>query len=225
MSGIAVVMLISDRPSWLDDVGSQLGAEGFEVLYGAPGRLALSAVAQADVGVVTAVPASLGIAACTEFRSWSPVPVLALGRDREDEAVIESILAAGADQISALSVSIRVLNARILVLLRWAPHDQEASRAVEVLYLDPVESSAGRGDVRVALTAPEFGVLQALLHRPGRVVSRAHLQRVLTSTPAAPTLDAVVRGLRSKLERVESDRRIVSIRGVGLRYEFERGVG
>jgi len=76
----------------------------------------------------------------------------------------------------------------------------------------------------VELTPKEFDLLHALLEAAGRVLSREHLlNRVWGYSRAdeieSRTVDVHIRRLRAKLGAEE--RRIVTIKGVGYRFEME----
>jgi two-component system OmpR family response regulator len=58
------------------------------------------------------------------------------------------------------------------------------------------------GDVQVLLTAREFALLQALLLRPGAILSRAQLEERLygwNEAVESNTIDFLIHGIRKKL--------------------------
>jgi two-component system response regulator MprA len=84
--------------------------------------------------------------------------------------------------------------------------------------LDPATFSVRHGDLAAALTPTEFRMLAALTARPGTVVRRREL--VAAGWPMGAmvqenTIDSFVRRLRTKLDAVDSPRRIETVRGVG----------
>ena len=75
-----------------------------------------------------------------------------------------------------------------------------------------------RGEV--ALNPKEYDLLQLLLSRPGHLFPREEIvERVWHQrySPASRSLDVHIRHLRKKLEDIESDIALVTVRGVGYR--------
>jgi two-component system response regulator RegX3 len=92
--------------------------------------------------------------------------------------------------------------------------------------LDPDSHEVTLRDTRVHLPLREFELLKLLMENAGIVLPRATLVSRLWG-PGAPTestsLEVHVRRLRSKLEDDAADpKRIVTVRGVGYRYQADR---
>ncbi len=89
--------------------------------------------------------------------------------------------------------------------------------------LDPDEHRVTVGGVEVRLPLKEFELLHLLLANAGRVLPRETLiDRVwgFDYVGDTKTLDVHIKRLRSKLEvDASAPRRIVTIRGLGYRYE------
>jgi two-component system response regulator QseB len=127
-------------------------------------------------------------------------------------------LDAGADDYLVKPFDLEELGARIRALLR-----RRSGRAQSLLRhrlgdveitLDPVRHEVRRGDASIALSSREFAVLQALLERPGAVLSRAQLEEKLygwDEEPGSNTIEVYVHGLRKKL----GADLIRNVRGVG----------
>ncbi len=82
------------------------------------------------------------------------------------------------------------------------------------LRLDPVTRTVRRGGTPVALSAHEYAVLEALLQRPGAVLSRAQLEDRLYGWDGqigSNAIEVYVHGLRRKL----GGEAIRTLRGVG----------
>lgn len=89
-----------------------------------------------------------------------------------------------------------------------------------VLRLDRDRRRAVNGTRSCPLTPLEFGVLDALLARPGQVRTSEDLTRTVwrtAHTGDSSHLHAVVRRLRRKLRSVDSPLELVVVRGVGFR--------
>ena len=77
----------------------------------------------------------------------------------------------------------------------------------------------------VPLTAREWGVLEMLASRRGRVVSRDELLETLWgehSSEASASLDVIVSRLRRKLGDAAERCRVSTVRGEGYRFESHR---
>jgi len=127
-------------------------------------------------------------------------------------------LDAGADDYLVKPFDLEELGARIRALLRRRSGRAQSlvrHRLGDVeITLDPVRRDVRRGDVPIALSAREFAVLQALLERPGAVLSRAQLEDKLygwDEEPGSNTIEVYVHGLRKKL----GADLIRNVRGVG----------
>lgn len=92
--------------------------------------------------------------------------------------------------------------------------------------LDPDARRVWRGDREIVLSRKEFDLLQALIARPGRIVTREDLMREVWHTTfwtSSKTIDVHLGWLRRKLG--DDPRRpmlITTIRGQGLRFEHAR---
>jgi two-component system response regulator RegX3 len=113
--------------------------------------------------------------------------------------------------------------------LRRSPTDEDTSEDGDVvLEIDEVRLDAGRHEVfvrglPVALPLKEFELLELLMANAGRVLTRDTLiDRVWGPNyfGDTKTLDVHIKRLRSKIESDPANpRRIVTVRGVGYRYE------
>lgn len=143
----------------------------------------------------------------------NPVPVLVLTA-RDTSADVVRGLDAGADDYLVKPFDLDVLLARVRALAR-----RSAGRAQPLIShlgvtLDPTTRAVSRGGESVALTPREFAILEALLARPGAVLSRAQLEEKLYGWGEEIESNAVevyVHGLRRKL----GQEFIRNVRGVG----------
>jgi len=82
------------------------------------------------------------------------------------------------------------------------------------LRLDPVARTVERSGIPVSVSAHEFSVLEALLQRPGAVLSRAQLEDRLYGWDeqiGSNAVEVYIHGLRRKL----GSQAIRTLRGVG----------
>jgi DNA-binding response OmpR family regulator len=142
---------------------------------------------------------------------------------RDDEAEIVRLLNAGADDYLVKPFSAAQMDARIRAVLRRThpPAGQESGLRVGELVLDPVGRSVVLESRVLELTRKEFDLLQALMQRPGEVVSKRQLLADVWQQPwggADRTVDVHLSWLRRKLgESAAQPRYLVSVRGVGVK--------
>ena len=200
-----------------------LEEEGFAVEGVATGAELLARVEQSrpDALVVDiGLPDSDGRDVCQALRSRGlQAPVLFLtARD----ALVDRLSGfdAGGDDYVTKPFAFAEVLARLQALLRRSGADGTVEAAGIVL--DPVAHSARAGDESAALTPTEFRLLARLLARPGEAVRRRDLVRAGWPHGAVVrenTLDTYVARLRRKLRELDGARQIVTVHGVGYRFE------
>ncbi|GHA80225.1 two-component system response regulator CreB [Cognatilysobacter bugurensis] len=204
---MARVLLVEDEAAIAQTVEFALRAEGHETVHALTGRAALHAasgdafdLAILDVGL----PDIGGFALCRELRRARDLPVIFLtARDAEADRVLGFEI--GADDYVAKPFSPRELVARVRVVLRRSQGATAPRGAFE-------HDAAGH---RIAfrgrwldLTRYEYGLLAALLQRPGAILTRAQLlDRVWGSDTESTdrTVDTHVKTLRAKLREVDAN--------------------
>jgi two-component system response regulator QseB len=143
------------------------------------------------------------------------VPVLIISaRDTVPDRIAG--LNAGADDYLLKPFDLDELIARVRALLRR--HAGAASSAVTVgaLSLDPVQRVVTQAGREVALTGKEFALLEALMRRPGAVLSRERLEESVYGWGEEVSSNAVEVHLHN-LRRKLGNQVIRNVRGVGYR--------
>lgn len=220
---MARILLVEDEDAIARTLEYALHAEGFQTVHALTGGDALRlAAAQAfDLAVLdVGLPDIGGFALCRELRRGRDLPVIFLtARDAEADRVLG--LEIGADDYITKPFSPRELVARVRAVLRRAgprvsaqgfEHDDEGRR---IFY---------KGQL-LDLTRYEYGLLAALLRRPGAILSRDQLlERVWDgdSDSTDRTVDTHVKTVRAKLRAVDGDADpIRTHRGLG--YSVDAG--
>jgi DNA-binding response OmpR family regulator len=222
----APILVVEDDQTTCDVVRAYLESAGHRVVVCRSGSEALGVVRQTQPRCLildVMLPGKDGFEICTEIRrAGSIVPILFLSA-RADEADRVGGLRVGADDYLVKPFSPRELLARIDALLRRA---EIGPQPAMVMRLGNVELSPAHHDVavdgqRVALTHVEFGLLAAMLERPGWVLTRGQLIDRLYTDDRVPalerTVDVHVFRLREKLHEANATATIVTIRGVGYK--------
>ncbi len=204
-----------------------LTEEGHSVLAVADAEAALDqAMASAFDAIVLDVmlPDRSGVDVVRDLRARGrTTPVLMLTA-RDTQADVVAGLDAGADDYLTKPFAFDVLLARLRALARRAPLQHAAALTCGELALDPAAHTARRGGAPLTLTPTEFRLLECLLRRAGRVVTRQSLIESLWGFERdveANTLDAFIRLLRQKIDRPGQPPMIHTVRGVGYRLGDE----
>jgi two-component system response regulator RegX3 len=234
MADPPLVLVVDDEQSYRDALTVALQREGFAVETAADGVEALDrfdAVQPALVLLDVMLPRVSGVDVCRQIRTRSRVPIIMVtARNAEIDAVVG--LEVGADDYVTKPFRLRELIARVRAALRRVPVGAEPNgSSADTLEIGDVKLDAARHEVSVrgdlvALPLKEFELLELLLANAGRVLTRD----VLIDRIWGPnyygdtkTLDVHVKRLRAKVEEdPSSPTRIVTVRGVGYRFEKPR---
>ena len=225
------ILVVDDEESYRDALSVALEREGFDVQTASDGPEAIErfdATHPALVLLDVMLPRMSGVDVCRELRTRSQVPIIMVtARNAEIDAVVG--LEVGADDYVTKPFRLRELVARVRAALRRAPRtDSEPGLPEEQIEIGDVRVDVARHEVLVRdslvpLPLKEFELLELLMLNAGRVLTRD----VLIDRIWGPnyygdtkTLDVHVKRLRSKIEADPAHPvRIVTVRGVGYRYE------
>ncbi len=225
----AMVLVVEDEESFVEALTVGLRREGFRVRVARDGAegLALFDVVQPDLVLLDVMlPKVSGIDVCREIRTRSRVPIVMVSaKTSEIDTVVG--LEVGADDYVAKPYRLRELVARMRAALRRAPSRPSPTRGsvLEVgdVRLDPERHEVFVRGERVNLPLKEFELLEVLLDNAGRVLTRDSLIDHVWGADYVgdtKTLDVHVKRLRAKIEDDPgAPRRIVTIRGLGYKYE------
>jgi len=230
MSDKPVILVVDDEESYRDALSIALDREGFSVITAADGAEALAAFDRDHPVLVlldVMLPKMSGIDICREIRSRSSVPIIMVtAKNAEIDTVVG--LEVGADDYITKPFGLRELVARVRALLRRAPIDSVRPTDVDLIEVGAVRLDASRHEVFVndeltPLTRKEFELLEFFLLNADRVLTRDQLiDRVWGSDyyGDTKTLDVHVKRLRAKIEAEPANpERLITVRGVGYRYE------
>ena len=146
-----------------------------------------------------------------------PTPILMLTAKDSVQDIVRG-LDLGADDYLTKPFSFNELLARLRAVKRRALIPQSTTLQVDDLTLDPATREVSRGGVRLALTRTEYGLLERLMDRAGKVVPRRQLIESVWGFDREiedNTLDVFVRLLRSKVDGNDRKKLIHTMRGVG----------
>jgi two-component system response regulator RegX3 len=225
------ILVVDDEESYREALSVALEREGFRVETAADGPEAIERFDAAHPALVlldVMLPRMSGVDVCRELRTRSQVPIIMVtAKTAEIDAVVG--LEVGADDYVTKPFRLRELVARVRAALRRAPRPgAERGSLEETIEVGDVRVDVARHEVLVhdelvPLPLKEFELLELLMLNAGRVLTRD----VLIDRIWGPnyygdtkTLDVHVKRLRSKIEDDPArPTRIVTVRGVGYRYE------
>jgi DNA-binding response OmpR family regulator len=226
------IMIVDDDLTLADVVGRYLIRDGHEVECVHDGHVALARVEEVPPDLVVLdlmLPGLNGLEVCRRLRARWPIPVVmltALGEETDRILGFET----GADDYVTKPFSPRELALRIRSVLRRARGDglqgppQAGVMTDGDLTVDLGAHEVSLGPALLALTSREYDLLVFLMRHPRQAFTRDQLLEQVWnwSFGDTSTVTVHVRRLREKLEADPTlPRRIVTVWGVGYRYEPE----
>jgi two-component system, OmpR family, response regulator len=217
------VLLVEDDPIVADSLIRILNRSNYVVTHEANGRLAdhLLSVQQYELVILDmGLPDMDGAEILHRLRHRGvKVPVLILtARDKVEDRV--QGLDFGADDYLAKPFDLLELEARIRALLRRGQSASSSILQIGELRLDTVGHRATVNGEVVELSARELSVLEILMLRVGRVVSKELLSEQMSDLGEEMSVNAIevyVHRLRKKIEA--GNVQIRTLRGLGYMLE------
>jgi DNA-binding response OmpR family regulator len=225
------ILLVEDDATISDLVAYNLRHAGYEVIQERNGRSGLETALTTDVDLVLMdlmLPGLDGLAASKEIVRRKPhLPVIMLTARSERETVLEGFQS-GADDYITKPFDLDVLLARIQARLRRTPTgisltgstSDVATISTGDLLLDRDAHVVRTERGETSLNPKEYDLLELLLSRPGHLFPREEIvERVWHHryVPSSRSLDVHVRRLRAKLESIQAEATVQTVRGVGYR--------
>jgi two-component system response regulator QseB len=212
-------LLVEDDTMIGRAVRQGLGEAGFSVDWVRDGRAASLALASGvyDVAVLDlGLPGKDGMAVLGELRARrDPLPVLIVtARDSVPDRIAG--LDAGADDYVLKPFDLDELVARLRALLRRHAGGGSPLMECGALSLDPRRREVRLAGQPVQLSAREFSLLEALMQRPGAVLSREQLEDAVYGWGHEVGSNAVEVHLHN-LRRKLGTNTIRNVRGVGYK--------
>ena len=233
---MTAVLLVEDDERISEPLIRVLRGEGLDVEHVATGRDAIAAVNAKRPDLVLldlTLPDLDGLDVCRAVRVDHPdLPIIMLTARSEEVDVIVG-LNAGADDYIAKPFRLAELVARIRARLRVAEQAASIAAVSSVLTGAGIEldvearrcfitASTGQR-AEVELTSKEFDLLELLMRQPGVTVKRERIMSEVWDSNwwgSTRTLDTHTSTLRRKiLDESDPPSKIVTVRGVGFRFE------
>ncbi|MDQ7096767.1 response regulator transcription factor [Desulfosporosinus sp. PR] len=224
------VVIVDDEKNICRLVESALTQNGFEVTSISSGEDTLEMLKSRNVDVVildVLLPGIDGLETLRQIRanpSWQHIPVIMLtSKNSELDNVIG--LELGADDYIGKPIRFHELVARVKSVLRRSKKEHYTKQTMiefNDLQIDIATRLVNCKGIALPLSYKEFELLTLLARKPGRVFTRDEILNKVWQEEYSletRTVDVHIRRLRSKLEKLGEENKIIieTVRNVGYR--------
>ena len=218
------IMIVEDEAALVTLLKYNLEKQGYETVCVMDGKEVMNVAMTEKPDLILLdwmLPNVQGIDLCRDMRKsyeLRNIPIIMLTA-RGDEADKVRGLSYGADDYMTKPYSIPELMARIMALLRRVqPEQRQENLSFEDLTMDFAKRRVMRGDRPVHLGPTEFRLLQYLMEKPGVVLSRESLLKLVWGGSIhveLRTVDVHIRRLRRALNEGGEPDIIRTVRSAG----------
>jgi two-component system OmpR family response regulator len=222
------VLVVEDEARMASVITRSLTREGHAADVAGDGDEAIWMASAVDYDAIVLdvmLPRRSGLDACKILRErgiWSPVLMLT-ARDGVEDRVAG--LDCGADDYLLKPFALAELHARLRSLVRRGRAERPTVLRAGTIALDPARHEVRRDGLAIELSAKEFALLEALMRRPGDVLTRLELIECawdLAYEVRSNVIDVYMRRLRRKLDEPFGTSSLETVRGVGYRLRDDR---
>lgn len=223
------VLVVEDERRLAETLRRGLSAEGFTVEVMGNGEDGLWAATEQPFDAIVLdimLPRLNGYQVVERLRErgvWTPVLMLTAKDGEYDQADAFDL---GADDYLIKPFSFVVLAARLRALVRRGAPERPVLLVAGDLVLDPGRRQVRRGEVSIALTPREYGLLEYLMRHRGEVVTKREILEAVWDPfyEGEPNVVEVYVGyLRRKVDAPFGRRAIETVRGMGYRLASDGG--
>ncbi len=218
------ILVLEDDPVLSDGLRSGLGLHGMMIDCVTTCGDALAAINAADYSAAVLdlmLPDGSGLDVLSHIRSRdNAMPVLVL---TAIDAITDCIagLDRGADDYMGKPFDLDELAARLRAMVRRAAGRASPTWEWRGITVEPARKAVSRNGTGLNLSRREYALLEALIQRPGRVLSRSQLEARLygwNEEIGSNALEVHIHNLRAKIGRDA----IETVRGLGYRLREGR---
>lgn len=220
------ILLVDDETDILEFVSYNLQREGYEVFTAPDGAEALRIASRVHPHLILLdrmMPVMDGAETCRAIRrdpalrDTIVVFLSALGEEEQQLTGFD----VGADDYLVKPIKMKLLVSRVQAILkRIAPAGEPTGEPepAEGVAIDRERYTVCCDGEHIALPRKEFALLELLLANPGKLVTREEIYTRIWGSDVVVgdrTIDVHIRKLRQKI----GERRIVTVKGMGYKYE------
>ncbi|MGB3654895.1 MAG: response regulator transcription factor [Rivularia sp. (in: cyanobacteria)] len=218
------VLFVEDEAKIADFVRAGLKEQGFTVDYcdnGNDGYLQALDNEYDAIVLDIMVPGKDGLSILKHLRrEGRNTPIILLTARNELDDRLQG-LNLGADDYIAKPFFVEELVARIHAVIRRSVGERQNFLAVGALKLDRITREVTCSQKAIELTTREFNLLEYLMRSPGRVFTRTQILEHVWGydfNPNTNVVDVCIQRIRKKIDPINKEELIESIRGVGYRF-------
>lgn len=208
---LPAILFVEDEPKVAASIKQGLEENGYEVDLAPDGAVGnfLASTNKYDLILLDVnLPHVSGYEVCRSVRAKDPkVPVIMLTAMQSIENKITGF-DAGADDYIVKPFDFRELLARVKVFLKRSTSEAEATHDIVLnvadLELNTSSKTVYRRGMPISLTAKEFALLEFLMRRKGRVVSRTEISEFVWDVnfdTGTNVVDVYINFLRKKIDK------------------------
>ncbi len=216
-----LILIAEDETSMGRLLTQSLQEQNHTVTLARDGEEALAALAVSTFDAIVLdvmMPRINGVEVARRLRAAkNHTPILMLTA-RDAPADIVTGLDAGADDYLVKPFSLTVLLARLRSITRRSSQPPIQELRAADLTLDPASRQVTRGGKKLPLTPTEFRLLELLMRRANRAISRSAIIEAVwgfNEDVESNTLDVYIKQLREKVDTGLPKRLIHTVRGFG----------
>jgi len=221
------LLVVEDEARMVELLRKGLSEEGHTVVCARDGSEGLDLARNYEFDVIildVMMPKLNGYQVAQRLRSAHIATPLLMLTAKDSVPDLVRGLDSGADDYLTKPFAFEELLARLRAVKRRAPVPQQTKLQVGNLVVDPATREVSRAGSDILLTRTEYNLLERLMYRAGKVVSRRSLIEAVWGFDREieeNTLDAFVRLLRTKIDTKGQAKLIHTVRGVGYMIRSE----
>jgi two-component system response regulator BaeR len=221
------ILVVEDEAKIASLLKDYLENSGFAVSIQDNGEKVIPYIKDVDVDLILLdimLPGLDGLSVCRDIRRFSNIPIIIVtARVEEIDALLG--LEMGSDDYIRKPFRPREVVARVKAVLRRSqPSGEDAVVRIGAMVLNEEEYSISVDGTVLDLTPNEFGILKALICRPGKVFTRSQLVDKVQGynyEGYERTIDTHIKNIRKKLSILLPKKDIIkAVYGVG--YKLDR---
>ena len=226
------IMIVEDEAALVTLLKYNLEKQGYETISVMDGKEVMNTAMTEKPDLILLdwmLPNVQGIDLCRDMRKsyeLRNIPIIMLTARGEEADKVRG-LSYGADDYMTMPYSIPELMARIVALLRRVqPEQRQENLSFEDLTMDFAKRRVMRGDRPVHLGPTEFRLLQYLMEKPGVVLSREALLKLVWGGSIhveLRTVDVHIRRLRRALNEGGEPDIVRTVRSAGYALDSTPG--